>query len=178
MNALKKQAGMTLTELVTALSVLAVLVALSAPSYSQFISKRNVAGAADLVATFFQNAKMESVKHSQYVSVSYKKDGTSWCLGAKTGSACDCLQEPGQCEIGLLSSESHPNFDGLLAVFDEGTISYDPVRGILTDPEASANVQIQHNQEDFRVNISVNAIGNIRKCSPSGHELVGYAICI
>ena len=186
MNTLKKQAGVTLAELMTALSTLAILLSLSAPSYSEFISKRKVAGAANLVASFFENVKMESVKRNEFASITYKKadNGTDWCIGAMMGKevACDCMAETAACLIDsvptILSNESFDEFENLVANFSEGTISYDPVRGILTDPEDSAAIEITHNKEDFRVNISVNATGSIRKCSPSDHKLVGYATCI
>ena len=186
MKTLKKQAGMTLAELMTALSVVAILLSLSAPSYSDFINKRKVAGAANLVATFFENIKMESVKRNEFASITYKKadDGTDWCLGAVMGKevACDCMAETAACLIDsvpvILSNETFAQFNDLVANFSEGTISYDPVRGILTDPEDSAAIEIRHSAEDFQVNISVNATGSVRKCTPSDHKMVGYATCI
>ena len=186
MKNLRKQAGVTLSELMVALSVIAILMSLSAPSYSEFISKRKVAGAANLVAMFFENVKMESVKRNEFASITYKKaeNGTDWCLGAVMGRdlACDCMAETTECLMDsvptILSNESFAEFSDLLASFEEGTISYDPVRGILTDPAAAVIMEIKHSDEDFRVNVSVNATGSIRKCTPASHELVGYATCI
>jgi hypothetical protein len=77
-----------------------------------------------------------------------------------------------------LSNQTYAQFNNLNASFTEGTISYDPVRGILTNPADSAAIEIKHNQEDYRVNISVNATGSIRKCTPADHKLVGYPTCI
>jgi hypothetical protein len=77
----------------------------------------------------------------------------------------------------VLTNESHAHFTGVEAVLNEGMISFDPVRGILTDPTDSAAIEIKHDSEDFTVNISVNGTGRVRKCSPSDHKLVGYATC-
>lgn len=186
MKGLKRQAGVTLPELMVATSVIAILMSLSAPSYSEFVNKRKVSGAANLVATFFENVKMESIKRNEFASITYKKadNGTDWCLGAVIGRevTCDCMAETPVCLIdsipSVLSNESHAHFAGLVAAFNEGMISYDPVRGILTDPTDSAAIEIKHTQDDFQVNISVNGTGSIRKCSPSDHKLVGYATCI
>ena len=186
MKALKRQSGVTLPELMVALSVIAILMSLSAPSYSEFVNKRKISGAANLISTFFENVKMESVKRNEFASITYKKsdDGTDWCLGAVMGKdvACDCMAETAVCLIDstavILSNETYGEFNNLVATFNEGTISYDPVRGILTDPADSVAMEIKHNQDDFRVNISVNATGSVRKCSPSDHKLVGYATCI
>jgi prepilin-type N-terminal cleavage/methylation domain-containing protein len=186
MKTLKSQAGVTLSELLTALSVITILLSMSAPSYSEFIVKRKIAGGADLISTFFQNVKMEALKRNEFASVTYKKadDGTNWCLGAVLGKevACDCMAETPACQIDsvptISPNESFAQLNDLVAGFNTGTISYDPVRGILTDPEGSVTMQIEHNDEDFRVDISVNAVGSVSKCTPSGHELVGFPTCI
>jgi type IV fimbrial biogenesis protein FimT len=181
----KGVAGVTLPELMVGMSVLTILMGLSAPSYSEFISKRKVAGAANLVATFFEDVKIESIKRNEFASISYKKaeNGDDWCLGAVIGRevSCDCMAETPECLIdgtpSVLTNESHAHFTGVEAVLNEGMISFDPVRGILTDPTDSAAIEIKHDSEDFTVNISVNGTGRVRKCSPSDHKLVGYATC-
>jgi hypothetical protein len=78
----------------------------------------------------------------------------------------------------LLTNESHGHFADVGATLTDGMISYDPVRGILTDPTDSAAIEIKHSRDDFQVNISVNGTGRVRKCSPSDHKLIGYATCI
>ena len=186
MNILNRQSGVTLNELIIALSVVAILLGLGAPSYSQFITKRKVAGAANLVTTFFENVKMQSIKRNRFVTITYKHavDGAAWCLGAVMGKdvTCDCMAATPQCLIDadptVLSNETYAEFDYVRAVFTEGSVSFDPVRGILTDPAAAVSMEIKHLSEDFRVNISVNATGSIWKCSPPGHQLVGYPTCI
>ena len=185
MKVLNRQSGVTLNELIITFSVVAILLGLGASTYSQFVSKRKVAGAADLVTTFFENVKLQSIKRNQFATITYKHaaDGAAWCLGAVMGKdvSCDCLAETPQCLIDavptVLSNETYAEFADVNTIFDEGTVSFDPVRGILTDPEAAVSMEIKHLSEDFRVNISVNATGSIRKCSPPGYELVGYATC-
>lgn len=182
----ERQLGVTLPELMIALSVLAIMMSMSVPSYSEFINKRKVSGAANLVATFFENVKMESVKRNQFASITYKKavNGTDWCLGAVMGKdlVCDCMAATAECLIdsspAILSNTSFSQLNNLVASFSDNTISYDPVRGILTDPADSVAIELKHSAEDFRVNISVNATGSIRKCSPSDHKLVGFPTCI
>jgi prepilin-type N-terminal cleavage/methylation domain-containing protein len=186
MKTLKLQTGFTLYELMTTLSVIAILLSVSAPSYSEFISKRKVAAGADLIATFFGNVRMEAVKRNEFASVTYKKseNGTSWCLGAVIGKevACDCMAETPACLIDsvptILSNQTFSHFNDLVATFNAGTISYDPIRGILTNPAGSVDMEIKHSEESFRVDISVNAAGSVTKCTPSGYRLVGFPECI
>jgi len=186
MKTLKSQAGVTLSELLTALSVIAILLSMSAPSYSEFVVKRKVAAGADLIASFFENAKMEAVKRNEFASVTFKKadNGVDWCLGVVMGRevACDCMAETPACQIDsvttVLTNETFAQFNDLLTTFNTGTISYDPVRGILTDPADTVAMAIKHSEEDFRVNVSVNAAGSVRKCTPAAHKLVGFPLCI
>jgi prepilin-type N-terminal cleavage/methylation domain-containing protein len=186
MKTFGSQAGVTLYELMTALSVIAILMSMSAPSYSEFINKRKVAAGANLIATFFENVKMEAVKRNAFATVSFQvaDNGTDWCLGAMLGKevACDCLAEVEECKIDgvttILSNETFAQFSHLVTTFNTGTISYDPVRGILTNPAGSVAMEVRHSDEDFRVDVSVNAAGNVRKCTPSGYKPVGFATCI
>ena len=186
MKMLNRQSGLTLNELLIALSVVAILVSLGAPSYSEIITKRKVAGAANMITMFIENMKMVSIKRNEFVTISYKRtgNGTAWCLGAVVGkdAACDCTAEIPQCLIDavptVLSNETHSEFNKLHANFDEGYITFDPVRGILTDPADTVSMEIKPASEDYQVNITVNATGRVSKCSPAEHKLVGYVTCI
>jgi len=186
MKTLKSQSGVTLTEILTTLSVITILLSMSVPSYSEFVVKRRVAAGADLIATFFENARMEAVKRNQFASVTYKKadNGQDWCIGAVLGKelTCDCMAETPACQIGtapmVLSNNSFSQLNDLVANFNTGTISYDPVRGILTNPASSVTMQVKHSADDYRVDISVNAVGSVSKCTPAGHKLVGFPTCI
>ena len=186
METLRKQAGVTLIELMTSLSVIAVLLTLSVPSFSDFVTKREIAGTANLVASFFETVKMESIKRHEFISVSYKKaaNGPEWCLGAVVGkdTACDCMSITAECLIDsapmILSNDSYTQFSGMLAGLENGMISYDPIRGVLTDPAATATITLQHSEEDYQVKVSINATGRVSKCTPADYKLVGYATCI
>lgn len=196
MNTLKKQAGVTLHELIIALSVIALLMSLSAPSYSEFINKRKIAGAADMIGMYFENVKMESVKRNVWVTVNYKEtsDGTAWCLGAQIGKhkRCDCMAAPAEedyCQFNpddandaamILSNTSYADFNDLLtaaSVSADYHMDFNPVRGTLSHAE-KVSIQVKHASEDFLVNISVTPTGRVTKCTPSTHKLVGYATCI
>jgi prepilin-type N-terminal cleavage/methylation domain-containing protein len=186
MNTLHKQAGVTLNELIISLSIVSILIGFSVPSFTEFISKRELAGAANLVSTFFEDVKMESVKQNAFATVNYQKadNGVDWCIGAIMGDgvSCDCMAETPQClinsEPAVLSSADSGAFDELLAEFTDGSLTFDPVRGILKFPTSAVSMQFKHKSEDFLVNVSVNATGSVRKCSPSGAKLIGYPTCI
>jgi len=181
-----KQSGVTLHELLVAMSISTILVSMAVPSYSQFMSKRRLSGASNLISMYFDDIKMHSIKRNEFISISYQisEDGNQWCIGSVLGqdNSCDCMAEPNQCQIdsnvSSISNTTYPEFDQIKPTFTGGTMTFDPVRGILTNPADALNMQIQHKSEDFQVNISVNATGTVRKCTPASHELIGYPACI
>ncbi len=79
-----------------ALSVIAMLLTLSAPSFSSFVGKRNITGSTNLIGAFFDNIKMEAVKRNSWVTITYNEDEENWCFGAELGAhtKCDCLASP------------------------------------------------------------------------------------
>lgn len=186
MNMQKRQNGITLIEMITSFAVVAILLGLSVPSYSGFIAKRQVAGASNMISVFFENVKMQSIKRSEFVTISYQtgEDEGSWCLGAVLGknAPCDCMAVPVQCliesEPTLLSNQTYSDFDGIQASFVDGFVTFDPVRGILVNSDDSVLMTVKHTAEDFQVKVSVNATGSVRKCTPADHILVGQVVCL
>lgn len=195
MNIQRKQTGITLTELIITLSIIAILLSLSAPSYSEFINKRKIVGAANMISTYFENVKMESVKRSAWVTLTYKEssDGTNWCFGAKMGrhKSCDCLADPEvtDCRLDpdetdnqamIISNTSYSGLDDLqttTTVSSNYHLDFNPVRGTLSHSE-KVTVQIKHSNDDYLIDISVTPTGRVSKCSPAGHELAGFPTCI
>ena len=181
-----KQAGVTLIELSVTLSMIGILAGFAAPSYSQFITKRTVAGAANLVASFVEDIKMKSIARNEFATISFKTSakGRGWCMGAVMGKdvACDCMAETPQCVIdslpAILTNETHKKFGNLKLAFEDGSFSFDPVRGILSDPKSSVSVQIKEQTKNLIVKVIVNATGSISKCSPANEKLIGYPTCI
>ncbi|MBT8075392.1 MAG: hypothetical protein KJN61_02895, partial [Gammaproteobacteria bacterium] len=78
----------------------------------------------------------------------------------------------------ILSSSSSDIFGDLEAEFTDGSLTFDPIRGILKVPTSAVSMQFKHKSEDYLVNVSVNATGSVRKCSPSDAKLIGYPTCI
>ena len=192
MNTLKKQAGVTLSELMTALSIIAILLTLSAPSYSEFINKRTLAGATDLIGSYFENVKMESVKRNSWVTITYKEanGGADWCFGATMDQhvKCDCMAsaETTDCRLDaneepmVLTSTSYKGFDDLQITGDLSNNDHfdiNPIRGTISHSE-KVNIQLKHSREDYLVNVSLTPTGRVTKCSPSDSKLVGFPTCI
>ncbi|MRI33719.1 hypothetical protein EOPP23_12050 [Endozoicomonas sp. OPT23] len=79
-NKIKKnrfQSGLTLPELMITLTVMAILVSLSAPSVRSLISDRQVASVARVLHTSLMMARSEAVKRSATVSLCKSDNGSS-----------------------------------------------------------------------------------------------------
>jgi type IV fimbrial biogenesis protein FimT len=73
--------GFTLIELLVVVALVAVLVSLAVPGFSQFLSKRSVQSAASALASDYRFARSEAIKRSGYVTTCRSSDGTSCTAG-------------------------------------------------------------------------------------------------
>ncbi len=71
------QRGLTLPELMITLTVMAILVSLSAPSVRGLISDRQVVNAAQVLHTSLMMARSEAVKRATTISLCKSDDGSS-----------------------------------------------------------------------------------------------------
>lgn len=85
-----KEQGFTLIELMVAVALLGIVLAIAAPSMSDYIDKRRVINAAEAVYSQFLYARSESVARSETVFVSFSTNGTdTWSVGVSTTPDCD-----------------------------------------------------------------------------------------
>ncbi len=88
--------GFTLIELMIAVVIVAIGVALAVPTYQNTVQKRRVTGAAESIAAFLTLAQGEAIKRNETIAISVKRagDGRTWCAGAMIRTAatdhCDC----------------------------------------------------------------------------------------
>ncbi|HXD23837.1 MAG TPA: GspH/FimT family pseudopilin [Gemmatimonadaceae bacterium] len=77
----RPQSGFSLIELLTAITVLAVLLAMTVPGFRDFTRSNRVTAAHNDLVTAFTLARSEALKRATTVSVCASNDGTS-CTGA------------------------------------------------------------------------------------------------
>lgn len=75
-------AGFTLIELIVTIAVLAILLAIAAPSLETMLNQNRLAAASDQVIATLQNARMEAVRQNRRVMICDSSDG----------SQCQCCQ--------------------------------------------------------------------------------------
>ena len=187
----KNQTGVTVFELMISVAVLAGMLATAVPNYSKFIEKRRTSGAVEMLHSYIEGAKMESIKRNQPVTVRFRNtyDGAKWCFGAELGTeACDCAKtDPGHadyCDIsGVGTKLWFSEFEGVdianIDLFDDGskTFTFDPVRGLLTNTNDSGSFDLVSAGGDYMVTVSINGAGRVRECTNPDNNLSGYDTC-
>ena len=183
--------GFTVIELLIAVAVLAILMSLALPSYRTIIEKRQVTSGAEQFTAFLSAAQSESVKRNQFVAVNYNWNGGAWCLGMTAGDDdsvdCDCttasscsldgtekvLSAAGLDKTNILDSATVGGED------TDGTIVFDPVRGLLVDGETAEFRLISPDQNMYALNIDMRPTGRLQICSSArGDKSVpGYSDC-
>ena len=88
----EKQHGFTLIELMITIAIVAVLITLAAPSFSEFFAKNRLKRATEEVYGLIVKAKAETVTRNTNLTVSV--DGDAWCVGY-ADAACDCTKPLG-----------------------------------------------------------------------------------
>lgn len=131
---LKKQnfiRGFTLIELMVTIGILAIIMALAAPSFTETINKRRLAAAASSIHLGLQRAKSEAIK--QNMKVTLDMDTADWCFGivAKPAiNSCDCTAETPDCTVnGQPVVISGSEFGGV-TIAAGGDVTFDPVVGL------------------------------------------------
>lgn len=69
--------GLTLIELLTAVSVLAILATIAIPSFDRMLDRRRVIGAADNLLADLRHARSESIKINQDITITFTA-GSNW----------------------------------------------------------------------------------------------------
>lgn len=187
--------GFTLVELMITIAVLAVLMALAAPSFSDSISRARLKGAADGVVSLIEEARQQSTRLDRDVNLTFRGAGDNWCVGARAAAnpavgqpvaaapACDCSSAPGACMVEgrqLVAASADFGPPNNRAMIDRADIAvvFDRKLGALQDFTTVGEVLLSQPDTDYQLQVGVNALGHARVCVPAGKPVFGgYRTC-
>ncbi|MGR9072882.1 MAG: GspH/FimT family pseudopilin [Gammaproteobacteria bacterium] len=161
----RRQRGLTLIELLIAVGVVAVLLALAVPSFSGLIERKRLEGATEKMVADFQFARSEAIKRNTEIFISF--DEGDQCYGLATVTGCDCSASPTTCQIDgvdrvtFMSDFGETEFD---QNFSGNETSYDPRRGAVSGGLGTVEFSSPGGMET-RVVLSLL---RILVCSPAG----------
>lgn len=189
----KWESGFTLIELMVTLAVLAIVLVAAAPSFSNFIDKSRLKGAAHGVVDVINNARAESVRQGRDVSIAMKGTTAAWCLGARVAAepstpgepvpdavACDCSAAPAACVIGgqkFIFATAQDNGVELAAAPTAGFVFNS--RSGTVDGLGATKITMTSPRKKFDLELTVTPLGQVGLCVPSSSDLpiVGYPSC-
>lgn len=176
--------GFTLVELMVTIAVLAILLALAAPSFRDTAERRALQGVADNVIAVIGSAKAEAAKRNALVKVDFKAVGTGFCVGAgvvatPSSAGCDCSATT--CPLGAFPGNANELRSVTLteaAKFGSATsFVIDPRTGMMADESSSGSVKLEV-PRGYGVEIKVNKMGRASQCAPSGKKAIpGMEAC-
>ena len=184
-----RHAGVTLIELMIGLAVLAVLLAVAAPSFAEYFEKARVKGAADDLTNFLALARNEATKRDRNVRVVAGGAPDAWCFGANASpepvltapvgaaAACDCTVAT-QCRVaGTRTTFDSTRYLGVTMDAVDDDFTFDRKLGHLT---ALVGTQMTFNSQTGRygLRVDVSPMGHARACVPDGElPMPGYRAC-
>lgn len=189
-NAFDRDRGFTLIEMMVTIAVLAILVAIAVPSFSDFMEKARLRGAADALSSQFSLARSQAVRSGRDVRLLVVGEDAAWCTGARqyaasgvvglvdaSGSAtCNCSSNAAQCLVaGEQSVVSSAGYAGIALQDSNGLdFQFDRRTGALVDlTEKTLKLRSQAHPDRFGLNLVTTPMGHARTCIPAGFASFG-----
>jgi len=181
-------AGFTIIELMVAVTLFAITMALALPSYAEMVEKRELSSLAQQLGTFVSFGQLEATRRNEVMTLSWDRDNhEEWCVGLVVGAdACDCTEdnpvESDFCAVDgavqIMNNSGFDDGDVMHKMEGNGSLSFDPIRGILIDPDDVLLIELHTDSRDYKVNLLVDITGDVLLCSKdAGHELPGFDLC-
>jgi type IV fimbrial biogenesis protein FimT len=148
--------GLTLIELMVALVISGIMVALAMPSFLDVIERRRVDGAGNELSTDLQYARSLSVARNTSVALTTAADGLSYTIADTSGGTTHKT-------VSLYSS---------LSVTPSVTITYENIRGTSN----ATYIEVSSTSSTDKIRVVTNIMGRVQICVPSGN-IAGYSSC-
>jgi len=181
--------GVTLVELMVALTVLAVLAMVALPNFSDFFERNKVRGAAAEVVALIDNARAEAVKNDLDVNIAMAGSAAAWCVGANAATppsggveagapaACDCT-DAAQCLVsGNRFAVETGEFPEVRVGALPAAMVFDSTLGTIV-PLGTRTVTLTSPNGKYDLDIQINGLGQARMCTQPGKPTMsGIAQC-
>lgn len=193
---LRRCTGFTLIEALVTVTILGIVVTLTAPSAMDWIVIQRVKASASEIATDIRFGRGESIKRNQRVVVAFKQvAGSLTCYVVHTrydskvcncakgaGNACNQSSDPGVREdwdtLVELKTVTAPAGSNVAITALDGDFAFIAPNGYPKLPAGVAAQAVKIDGQASRVlHVVTNAAGRPQICAPSGSRITGYPTC-
>lgn len=166
----RRARGFTLIELVVVIAIAAVLVAVAVPSFREFFDSKRVEGVATELYTDLQYARSEAVSRRADVRVEFASTGYEvWLM-----KRLDKTEKDVRLKAAGSKAQESSDWGGASLAEAPAFVAFEPVRGIAT---TSGNIVVGSSAGNARLQVSLNTVGRMELCVPSGFAVAGYKSC-
>ncbi|WP_242470787.1 GspH/FimT family pseudopilin [Thiocystis violacea] len=162
--------GLTLLELIVAIAILALLLAVAVPSMGTMIARNRLKAAAHAVAEDLQWTRSEAIKRNRVLQFSLDLD--HWCYGVdEPGALCDCRAPSGAARACSLKRVSGVDFPGVRLDATFTATRFEPRRATALNGSLALT-----SSQGSAIRVVLSRLGRVRLCTSSG-DLPGYDSC-
>jgi type IV fimbrial biogenesis protein FimT len=164
--------GFTLIELMVVLAILGIVALIAAPSFSGFLARSKLRGAAHEASADLQYARSESVQKNRGFRVEFNATGYEiWRMSRTSSTTKDAstAAAPNPVKVGQWGDPRTSASSGASMVVD-----FNPVRASATVSDGP--LELSHSAISGTVRLRVHSTGRVELCSP-GASISGIAAC-
>lgn len=176
-----RHAGFTLVELMIVVVLVAILLALAAPSFRETLARNRLEGVAGELSTDFQYARSEAVARNVQVGLFVGSNCYTVFVvnGTAPSSACVHASPIKNVPIDAGSSVSLAFLTTAATLPAPTYVQFDPVRGMAADSAGAdwqGQVTVSTSVGNWQLRTDVTNSGRVKTCSPLG-TFKGYPAC-
>jgi type IV fimbrial biogenesis protein FimT len=181
-----RHVGFTVVELLVALTIIVILLAVGVPSFNTYLARKQLEGTFNELQTDMQFARSEAVARNRLVRLTF---GTHCYVihtqplpgtGASTSSCTQLAPSSiGVDDVPLKTVQLPAGASALLSPNDSLTwLQFEPLRGGATHngTGAAASINVNSSVGSWQLRTDVTAAGRVHGCSPGG-SYKGYPTC-
>jgi len=152
--------GLTLIELMAAVAVAAILMAVAVPSFTQAIAKARLEGAVSEMTIDLQYARTQAIRRRSSATLAIDAAGTGYTLAyANPATGANVIFKTVTLPSGVIATANT-------------SLQFTSLRGLA----AAQTIDIGGVRTNATLRVRTNATGRVQTCTPSG-SFRGYPIC-
>lgn len=185
----QRMGGATLIEIAVTLSILAIVIAFSLPSWKEGINRRELISTTEQISAFLSNVQGASIKMNEALTVRLMHtSSTNWCIGISPQRVnCDCTvtdpENSSYCAVdGMPQILKHEDFSksSMTGHSTDTSYTFEPVRGFMVNADLGTQhfFNLVSDNDKYALRVNVLPTGQIRACNfDLTKPVFGYEDC-